>query len=80
MSQHKLSRYVVQRNMSLCENLYPYPYPPPQQKTHRIWVIWKSDLEAGWGGPDPWTPPASYAPGREAEGARQGPARKKYSL
>ena len=36
--------------------------PPPQQTTNRIWVIWKSEPEAGWSGP--LDPPASYAPGK----------------
>ena len=34
----------------------PTPTPPPKQKTHRIWVIWKREPEAGWGVRTPGPP------------------------
>jgi len=34
----------------------------PPKKTHRICINPTGGLDRGWGGPDPRTPPASYAP------------------
>ena len=59
--QHKLSPYVVKRTMLLSENLYPYPYPPTK-KLIGFGSFEKVNLKLAGGGPDPWTPPASYAP------------------
>ena len=59
-SQHKLSRYVVKRNMLLCENLYPYP-PTPTKKLIGFGSFEKVILELA-GGSGPLDPPASYAP------------------